>query len=102
MEIPEHGYLKAENSGEGFQSIGWRFSPEKTFDKPKLDAFLRSTKAERIKAVFITEDGIFAYNISSDAAHSQALDECIESRIEIIANHTQDDWHEQLLSCMTA
>ena len=36
MPMPESGVLKATNSGEGFQSVGWRFSPEKVFDRRKL------------------------------------------------------------------
>ena len=37
--IPECGFLKAINSGEGFKSVGWRFSPLKIFDHLKLITF---------------------------------------------------------------
>jgi hypothetical protein len=34
--FPESGYVKAINNGDGFNSIGWRFSPEKVFSYQKL------------------------------------------------------------------
>ncbi|MCY4045251.1 MAG: CobW family GTP-binding protein [Cellvibrionales bacterium] len=97
--LPDEGVLQARNKGEGFESIGWRFSPDKVFDRHRLYAFLTGLSVERMKAVFITQDGIFAYNQTSDALTEQALDECFESRIEIIAEEI-DDWEAQLLSCV--
>lgn len=99
-EIPECGYIKAVNQGEGFHSIGWRFDPGKTFDRTKLFAFLAGLKAERMKAVFITEDGVFGYNLTSDALTEMELDDCIESRIEVIASDLDDRWEDQLFECM--
>lgn len=99
--IPECGYLKAVNEGEGFYSIGWRFEPAKTFDRSKLYTFLSGIAAERMKAVFITEDGIFGYNLTSDALTEIELDDCMESRIEIIAHELDNDWEAQLLACMS-
>jgi len=99
-EIPECGYIKAVNQGEGFHSIGWRFDPGKTFDRAKLFAFLSGLKAERMKAVFITEDGVFGYNLTSDALTEMELDDCIESRIEVIASDLDDRWEDQLFDCL--
>jgi G3E family GTPase len=98
--IPECGYIKAVNQGEGFHSIGWRFEPTKVFDRNTLFAFLNGIVAERMKAVFITEDGIYGYNLTSDALTEIELDDCMESRIEIIANELSEQWQEQLLSCI--
>ncbi|MEE4245998.1 MAG: GTP-binding protein, partial [Kangiellaceae bacterium] len=56
QNIPEVGYLSATNQGEGFQSIGWRFAPDKIFDREKLLSFLTGLIVERMKAVFITAD----------------------------------------------
>ena len=53
-----------------------------------------------MKAVFITECGIYGYNLTSDALTEMELDDCMESRIEIIANDIADDWEEQLLACV--
>lgn len=99
--IPDSGYLKARNKGEGFQSIGWRFDPEKTFDKTRLYGFLSGLQAERMKAVFITDDGVFGYNLTSDALTEMELDDCLESRIEIIASDLDESWEEQLFACMS-
>ncbi len=98
--IPECGYIKANNQGEGFQSVGWRFSPAKTFSRNKLFSFLNSITAERMKAVFITDSGVYGYNLTSDALTEIELDDCLESRIEIIAPAIDDQWENQLFSCL--
>ncbi len=98
--IPECGFIKAVNEGEGFRSLGWRFGAAKTFNRTKLFSILSGISAERMKAVFITEDGIFGYNLTSDALTEIELDDCMESRIEIIASDLSDEWEEQLLACI--
>ena len=100
--IPDCGYIKAVNQGEGFHSIGWRFDATKTFSRLKLFSFLNSLAAERMKAVFITESGVFGYNLTSDALTEVELDDCIESRIEIIASKVSEHWEERLLACVEA
>ena len=100
MPIPESGYLKVENQGEGFKSVGWRFAPHLVFDRLKLFSFLSGLSAERMKAVFITECGIFGYNLTTDALTEMALEECAESRIKIIAPDIDPAWEQQLLDCI--
>ena len=100
MDIPEEGYIKAENEGEGFSSIGWRFDSNKLFNRKKLHVFLTGLNAERMKAVFITEQGIFGYNLTRDALTEIELDETLESRIEIIAYQTASQWQDDLLACI--
>ncbi len=99
MPIPASGYLKAVNEGEGFFSIGWRFSPNVMFHYKKLFAFLSGIKAERMKAVFITENGIFSYNLTLDALTEVEQDDCLESRVEIIADEIVEEWESELLAC---
>ncbi|QJR79932.1 GTP-binding protein [Alteromonas pelagimontana] len=98
--FPASGYLKAVNEGEGYKSIGWRFSPAKTFDRSKLSNFFSGLHVERMKAVFITIDGVYGYNLTADALSQVELDDCVESRIEIIAATVTDEWETQLLSCI--
>ncbi|WP_221076479.1 CobW family GTP-binding protein [Agarivorans aestuarii] len=98
--IPERGYLKASNQGEGFSSIGWRFAPNKVFDRKKLCLLLLSLKVERIKAVFITSSGVFAYNYTSDGLSEAELDDCLESRIEVIADKLDENLEARLLKCL--
>lgn len=100
--IPECGYIKAVNQGEGFESVGWRFDVSKLFDRDKLFGFLSGLSVERMKAVFITQQGIFGYNLTSDALTEIELDDCLESRIEIIATQINEEWEAQLLACAIA
>ena len=102
--FPESGVIKAINKGEGFQSIGWRFASDKTFERAKLNNFIASLNVTRLKAVFITNEGNFAYNMTEKedniANNEVKLTECSESRIEIICPQIDDAWEEMLLNCM--
>ncbi len=100
LPIPESGFIKAVNEGEGFKSIGWRFAPDKVFNHGKLYAFLTGINAERMKAVFITDVGIFGYNLTADALTEIELDDCMESRIEIISSAINDSLETQILDCL--
>ena len=97
MPIPECGFIRAVNEGEGFVSSGWRFSSRMTFDRRKLLSLLT---AERLKAVFITDDGVYGYNLTTDALTEVGLDDCFESTIEIISATTNEDLEQQLLLCL--
>ena len=55
-----------------------------------------------MKAVFATAEGVFGYNLTSDALTEMELDDCLESRIEIIAVKIDEHWEEQLLACLDA
>jgi G3E family GTPase len=99
LPLPDNGRISAENSGEGFFSKGWRFSPNQLFDRKRLLIFLTALKAERMKAVFITSSGIFAYNLTRDALTEIAIDDCMESRIEIIADLIDPAWEQELMDC---
>jgi G3E family GTPase len=111
MPIPECGYIKARNQGEGFCSIGWRFAQEKIFNYNKLSAFLNVITAERMKAVFITDKGILSYNLTPDTLQENRLDNHsldenlsgskLESRIEIISSTINEHWEAQLMACLT-
>ena len=100
FEIPECGYLTAVNEGEGFYSIGWRFSPDKVFDHQKLYLFLSGLQLERMKVVFITDKGFFGYNLTLDALTETKLDDCLESRVEMISDKAIDVLEPQLLACL--
>ncbi len=100
--LPEQGYIKAINQGEGFVSIGWRFSSQFEFDRTNLFAFLSGIDAERLKATFITQEGCFAYNITKDAMSEVAAEPFEESRIEIIASELNEDWESSLFDCVCA
>ncbi|CAH7440848.1 putative GTPase [Vibrio chagasii] len=100
LPMPESGMLKATNQGEGFESIGWRFAADKLFDHQRLRHFLVGLKVERMKAVFITPNGIFGYNLAEDGLTESELDECSETRIEVIGQDIESDLESQLLDCL--
>ena len=101
--IPASGLLKAVNEGEGFYSIGWRFSSDKIFDHQKLISFftkLSELKVERMKAAMITNKGLFGYNLTLDGLTENSLNACSESRIELITETTDESFEIQLLKCI--
>ncbi len=100
LPMPESGMINASNSGEGFQSEGWRFSADKVFSRQKLVPLMLEIQAERMKAVFITQDGIFGYNLTPDGLTEAELDDCSESRIEVIAEVVDSELELKLLQCV--
>ncbi len=99
-EIPDSGFIKALNKGQGFNSIGWRFAANQVFDRTKLFAFLSGIEAQRLKAAFITDQGYFAYNLARHTLTEVALNACEESRIEIINEHIDHAWEADLFDCI--
>ena len=98
--FPASGVVSAANTGEGFESIGWRFAPTALFARARVKAFLNDLCVERAKAVFITPEGIFGYNKTRDGMTEHELDDCAESRIEIIADAVDTRWEERLTACI--
>lgn len=101
--IPECGFVKAVNQGDGFKSVGWRFSSRFEFDKNKLFAWLSGLNVERLKATFITDTGCAAYNLTRDALTEMSFEHFDESRIEIIADELCDlseQWEASLFDCI--
>ena len=98
--IPKCGFIKAMNEGEGYNSVGWRFSPDRVFSRPRLVSFLTGLQVERMKAVFITDAGVLGYNLTADALTEVKLDDCLESRIEMISDHLDESLEAQLLACV--
>lgn len=100
-EIPllSGGYLKAQNKGEGFYSVGWRFSGDIVFKYDCVYSFLNGLEVERVKAVFVTDKGVYGYNGSSGTLVQIEIPDSDESRIEIISDRILNDWEAQLLLC---
>ena len=68
----------------------------------KVRSLLQHIQAERVKAVMITDAGIFGYNISGTAFSEVYLDECAESRLEIISVKSDSQWEQALMDCLRA
>ncbi|WP_261843793.1 CobW family GTP-binding protein [Aliamphritea ceti] len=86
-DMPEQGYLRKDNKGDGYFSSGWVFQPDFEFDFVALESILMGIDAERVKGVFITDEGVFAFNIVDGLMSSTALDEVYDSRIEVIGRN---------------
>ncbi len=99
-DIPECGFIKATNEGEGYQSMGWRFASDIVFDRQRLFSFLSGLYVDRMKAVFNTDGGAFAYNMTDEALKENQLAECFESKIEIIAENLNDSLETELMACI--
>ncbi|MFA0812690.1 CobW family GTP-binding protein [Microbulbifer epialgicus] len=99
--LPECGYLRSENSGEGYYSCGWRFSPEFIFDYDALFSLFSGAEAERIKGVFITEQAVFGFNTADKVLTVLELDDILESRVEVI-NQAPLGWDEMEKSWIDA
>lgn len=100
LQAGEH--IKTHNRGEGFTSVGWRFHSSFIFDRQKLFALLSGISIERLKAFFITDVGVFGYNLSDNILSEFELDDALESRVEgiEIQQSVLDDMEAQLLSCV--
>ena len=98
MPLPACGYISVTNSGEGFQSIGWRFASDKVFSHRALYRWLSQLAAERVKAVMITDEGVLGYNRVDDTLTVTDIDDCVESRLEIIETHINPDWEQELMN----
>lgn len=91
---------KAENQGEGFESIGWTIPPTQVFSLSRLQAFFGGLNVERMKAVFITNEGIFGFNLADDVLSMFEISEAYESRIEIICEERNPNWEDALFQAV--
>ncbi len=102
IDFPKEGFVCFKNKGKDFFSQGWIFQPHLTFNSDKLYDLLVAESFERLKAVFITNEGIIAFNKSDDILTQQMLDETFDSRIEIITrNHNLlSTFEDKLVNCL--
>lgn len=91
--LPGSGYRRSENSGEGYHSCGWRFSPALVFDYKELFALISGSAVERLKGIFITGDGVFGFNKADSVLSVLELDDALESRVEVI-DPERRDWDD--------
>ena len=87
-QIPDEGFLRIDNRGEGFFSQGWMFDPRWVFDEQQVETVLLGIDAERVKAVFVTTSGVAAYNIADGVMTKAALEDTADSRVEVIHRDT--------------
>ncbi|MBU2872175.1 GTP-binding protein [Colwellia sp. E2M01] len=74
-----------DNKDKAFESIGWCFPKTTVFNYKKLYNLLQSIEAQRLKAVFYTDQGIFGYNLNEEKAKSTGdTEKNTEGKIEYI------------------
>ncbi|MBV7314700.1 GTP-binding protein [Shewanella sp. NIFS-20-20] len=74
----------------GHYSAGWVFDLRWQFDLRRLLTVINSIHGIRLKAVFITPDGIAAFNRVDDDLTITELDDALDSRIEVISQQAID------------
>lgn len=105
VTIPERGYLRLDNSNGEYHSSGWIFDPVIEFKHDELFSLLSGLAGvERMKAVFITNEGVIGFNLADGVLACRALDECGDSRIEVIGTDPGRwrELEERLLHCRLA
>lgn len=90
--------LAAEKSKDGFYTEGWIFNREHVFDFDKIYDFLKEVSAERVKGVFITNQGIFGFNKVDDVLSYSELDESSDTRVEFIFEKNEENGVQDKIS----
>lgn len=85
-----HGFFNLPKPAPGFETKGARFEPELVFDFNRLFPLLSGVEVERLKAIFITQNGIFVFNKADGVLSVSSLDEAMDSRIEVITDAPLD------------
>lgn len=103
-ELSEQGYLCMANSGEGFFSRGWIFDSTWVFDATRLHSLLTGFETDRAKGVFVTNEGVAAFNKADGVLKKIELDECLDSRIECIGRDERalEGLESALLECVVS
>jgi G3E family GTPase len=84
--MQDKGWARVSNQGEGFVSHGWVISPTHVFDYNTVVGLLSYLDVERLKAVMITERGVFVFNFADGILSQNEIDETNDSRLEFIAS----------------
>lgn len=85
-QVSTNTVIKKENSGDGFFSHGWIWPANYCFDHLQLIDVFHTIDITRIKAVMITNKGIFGFNGHGNELQISEYDEALDSRLEIIAD----------------
>lgn len=96
-------FIRRQNQGQGYVSCGWVFSPEAIFAMQPLFIWLSGLSCQRLKGVMITTDAIIGFNAEDGILSMTELDECDDSRLEII-HPSPLEWdviEQELLNCLT-
>lgn len=82
--LAKEGQVRVTNHGAGYFAYGWVFSAQRCFDFYATLNLLGKIDVERLKAVLITDCGIFSFNIVDGELNYTELDDVADSRLEFI------------------
>ena len=82
--INQEGFYRTQNARQGYVTFGWGFDNNVVFSFKRIMSVMTGMQVERCKAVFITDDGIYCFNMADGVLTSSSLDESDDSRIELI------------------
>lgn len=99
--MPVRGYLRAENQGSGYASLGFRFDDRFEFDLHKLRVFTTGLSAFRFKGIFKTNQGVKALNAVDGNVSEYSLTESSESRCEVISECIPLDFEKALFDTLS-
>lgn len=96
--VAQQGYAKLRNEGDGFVSFGWVFPATRQFVLSELMGVISGADVERLKGVFITDQGVVAFNLVDGVLSRFELDDAEDSRLEFICadEATSESLAEQL------
>jgi len=84
VDFPKEGFIRKDNEQDGYKSSGWIFESRFIFNRAKLLALFTGLAVERLKAIFITQQGVMSFNqVDGVLSYSEAA-ETMDSRIEVI------------------
>jgi len=101
VDFPKEGFIRKDNESDGYKSSGWIFESRFVFDRAKLLALFTGLAVERLKAIFITQQGVISFNqVDGVLSYSEAVD-TMDSRIEVIGQNSSA-WESLELSLLEA
>ncbi len=93
------------HNDDGFVSIGWQFESHYCFQRDYIlnwaKSLLTDKSVERFKAVIHTDDGCYAINATTNDFNETLIEECPDSRVEIIASAINSHWKDELMAGRT-
>ena len=84
VAFPQEGFVRKDNAQGGYISSGWIFESRFIFDRAKLLAIFTGLSVERLKAIFITKQGVISFNQVDGVLTYSEVSEVADSRIEVI------------------
>jgi G3E family GTPase len=91
-----------ENEGMGYFSIGWLLAQDQIFEHQALSQWLMTLDVERVKGLFITNEGAYVMNLREQVFSEMPTRSLLQSRIEIIHSDSLDKQtlEQDLLACL--